>query len=168
MAAATIATGKAARKTLMLFFKVPGGSPEYELIGKGIEEASISQSASVEAKPDILGNTDVTLDSYEKTTDLDPIYVTGGDKYSEWLDELEEKEKILDDAKATFLVVKAYKTVEEGKYVAWEQDAVVEITEFGGDTKGVNIPNTLHWVGDRTYGTFDPKTKAFTADGAAA
>ena len=81
---------------------------------------------------------------------------------------LEEKEKILDDAKATFLVVKAYKTVEEGKYVAWEQDAVVEITEFGGDTKGVNIPNTLHWVGDRTYGTFDPKTKAFTADGAAA
>lgn len=164
MATATIATGKAQRKTLMLFFKSPGGSPEYELIGRGIEEASISQSASVNAVADITGNTDVTLESYEKTTDLDPIYVTGGNKFSEWLDDLEEKEKILDDAKATFLVVKAYKTTEARKYVAWEQEAVVEITDFGGGVTGVNAPCTLHWCGERTYGTFDPTTKAFTPD----
>ena len=29
-----------------------------------------------------------TLSSYEKTTDLDPIYVEGGNKFSEWLDNL--------------------------------------------------------------------------------
>lgn len=165
MMAATYASGKAQRKTLMFFFKVPGdSSPVYEIIGKGIEEAGISQSANVETVVDILGNAETTLDQYEKTTELDPIYLTGENKFSQWLDEVEEKEKILDDAKGTFLVVKAYKSTEEGKYVAWEQDAVVELTDFGGGTKGVNLPCTLHWCGPRTFGTFDPSTKAFTPD----
>lgn len=166
--AATYAPGKAQRKTLMFFFKVPGGStPAYEIIGKGIEEAGISQSANVETTTDILGNTEVTLDKYEKTTDFDPIYISGESKYAQWLDEAEEKEKVLDDARATFLVVKAYKTVEESKYVAWEQDAVVELTEFGGGTAGVNLPCTLHWCGPRNYGTFDPSTQTFAKEGAA-
>lgn len=166
MMAATYATGKAQRKTLMFFFKVPGdSSPVYEIIGKGIEEAGISQSANVETVVDILGNAETTLDQYEKTTELDPIYVTGDSKFSQWLDEVEEKEKILDDAQATFLVVKAYKTTGESKYVAWEQKAVVELTDFGGGTKGVNLPCTLHWCGPRTFGTFDPSNQTFTVDG---
>ena len=163
MPEATIATGKAARKSLMLFYKPKGASPTYELIGKGIEEASISQSANIETVRDIIGNTETTLDYYEKTTDLDPIYLVGGNKFSERLDEIEEKEQTLDDVRETFLVVKAYKS-NAGKFTAWEQDAVIELTEFGGDTKGVNLPCTLHWVGERTYGTFDPSTKEFTAE----
>lgn len=166
MAGVTIAAGKAKRSTLMFFFKVPGGStPAYELIGKGIEEASISQSAQIDSVTDILGNTETTLSSYEKSTDLDPVYVEGGNKFSEWLDDLEEKEGILDDAKATFLVVKAYKTSSATSYTAWEQEAIVELTDFGGDTKGVNAPCTLHWVGERKMGTFNPTTKTFTVGG---
>lgn len=165
MAGKTITAGKAKRKELMLFYKVPGGSPSYEIIGKDIEEAGISPSASVEPKRNILGETSVTLDSYEKTTDLDPIYVEGGNKFSEWLDEIEEKEMILDDVKGTFLTVKTYKTDGAGKYVAWEQDAIVELTKFGGNTKGVSAPCTLHWCGPRTFGAFDPATKTFTPDG---
>lgn len=99
---------------------------------------------------------------------MDPIYVEGGNKFSEWLDNLEETNAILDDAVGTFVVVKMYKTTEESKYVAWKQQAVVELTGFGGDTKGVNAPCTLHWIGERTMGTFDPSTKKFTADGAGA
>ena len=166
--AATYAAGKAQRKSLMFFFKVPNGStPAYEIIGKGIEEAGISQSANVETTYDILGNTEVTLDKYEKTTDFDPVYISGESKYAQWLDDLEEKEKVLDDAQATFLVVKAYKTTAENEYVAWEQKAVVELTDFGGGTKGVNLPNTLQWCGARTYGTFNPSTQKFTPDGSA-
>lgn len=165
---ATIKTGKAKRKDLAFFYKVPDGEPAYEIIGKRIEEASISQSAEVESVTDILGNTETDLSSYEKTTDLDPVYMEGGNKFAEFLDSLEETNAILDDCKATFLVVKMYKTSTDSKYVAWEQDAIVELTEFGGDTKGVNMPCTLHWVGERTMGTFDPSTKRFTADGAGA
>ncbi len=160
---ATIKTGKAKRQELALFYKT---EDTLELIGKGIEEASINPSASVETVKDITGNTETTLDSYEKTTDLDPIYVEGGNKFSEFLDNLEETNATLDDAKAKFVWVKMYKTTEESKYVAWEQEAVVELTSFGGGTKGVNAPCTLHWTGERTMGTFDPSTKRFTADGA--
>ena len=160
---ATIKSGKAKRKELAFFFKT---ETELEIIGKGMEEASISPSATVESVNDILGNTETTLSSYEKTTDLDPIYVEGGNKFSEFLDNLEETNAILDDAVGTFVVVKMYKTTEETKYVAWEQKAIVELTGFGGDTKGVNAPCTLHWIGERTMGTFDPSTKQFTADGA--
>lgn len=162
---ATIKTGKAKRKELAFFFET---KDTLEIIGKGMEEASISPSATVESVNDILGNTETTLSSYEKTTDLDPIYVEGGNKFSEWLDNLEETNAILDDAVGTFVVVKMYKTIEETKYVAWKQQAVVELTGFGGDTKGVNAPCTLHWIGERTMGTFDPSTKKFTADGAGA
>ena len=162
---ATIKTGKAKRKELAFFYKTEN---TLEIIGKGIEEASISPSAEIESVTDILGNTETTLSSYEKTTDLDPIYLEGGNKFSEWLDTLEETNAILDDAVGTFVVVKLYKTTEETKYVAWEQQAVVELTGFGGDTKGVNLPCTLHWIGERTMGTFDPSTKQFTAGGAGA
>lgn len=160
---ATIKTGKAKRKELAFFYKT---EDTLEIIGKGIEEASISPSAEIESVTDILGNTETTLSSYEKTTDLDPIYLEGGNKFSEWLDTLEETDAILDDAVGTFVVVKLYKTTEETKYVAWEQQAVVELTGFGGDTKGVNLPCTLHWIGERTMGTFNPSTKQFTADDA--
>lgn len=162
---ATIKTGKAKRKELAFFYKT---EDTLEIIGKGIEEASISPSAEIESVTDILGNTETTLSSYEKTTDLDPIYLEGGNKFSEWLDTLEETDAILDDAVGTFVVVKLYKTTEKTKYVAWEQQAVVELTGFGGDTKGVNLPCTLHWIGERTMGTFDPSTKQFTAGGAGA
>ncbi len=162
---ATIKIGKAKRKELAFFFKT---EDTLEIIGKGIEEASINPSATVESTNDILGNTETVLSSYEKTTDLDPIYVEGGNKFSEFLDNLEETNAILDDAVGTFVVVKMYKTTEETKYVAWEQKAIVELTGFGGDTKGVNAPCTLHWIGERTMGTFDPSTKQFTADGAGA
>lgn len=162
---ATIKTGKAKRKELAFFYKT---EDTLEIIGKGIEEASISPSAEIESVTDILGNTETTLSSYEKTTDLDPIYLEGGNKFSEWLDTLEETDAILDDAVGTFVVVKLYKTTEETKYVAWEQQAVVELTGFGGDTKGVNLPCTLHWIGERTMGTFNPSTNQFTADDAGA
>ena len=80
---ATIKTGKAKRKELAFFFET---EDTLEIIGKGMEEASINPSATVESVNDILGNTETTLSSYEKTTDLDPIYVEGGNKFSDgWI-----------------------------------------------------------------------------------
>lgn len=163
---AGIAKGKQKRKTFVLFYAPTGAVPE--AIGKGIEEMGIEQSPNVESVNDVLGNTTTDLDAYEKTTELDPIYIEGGVLFSERLDEIEEKELVLDDVVDDFLWVKLYKTTADGKYVAWKQQAVIELTSFGGGTKGINAPATLHWIGERTLGTFDPATKTFTpGDGAA-
>ena len=160
-----IASGKQKRKSFALFYAPAGKTPE--IIGKGIESVAIEQSPTVESTADVLGNVETELSSYEKTTELDPIYVTGGNLFSEKLDEIEEKELILEDVVQPFIWAKLYKTAEAGKYVAWKQDAVIELTSFGGDTKGVACPCTLHWIGERTFGTFDPATKTFAPDGGA-
>lgn len=160
MTETTIAQGKQARKTFALFYE--GATPE--LIGRGIEELSIEQGANVESKRDITGFTEVVLDSYEKTTALDPIYIAGGSQFSELLDNIEENELTGDAVVHPFLWVKLYKKTADGKYAAFRQEAVVELTGFGGDVKGVNAPCTLHWCGERTMGSFDPVTKTFTTN----
>ena len=162
----TIKQGKQPRKDFCLFYSPTDET--LELIGKGIEDAAIEQGAEINTVKDITGSSDTSLDGYEKTTSLDPIYVTGGNKFSEKLDEIEEKELIGDDVIQDFVWAKLYKTTENGKVRAWKQKAVVELTSFGGDIKGVNAPCTLHWIGERTYGTLDPSTKQFTPDAAAA
>ena len=163
MANDTIASGKQARKTFCLFYE--DSESALELIGKGIEELSIEQGAEINTVKDVTGANSTSLDAYEKTTALDPIYVEGGFKFSERLDEIEEKELTGPDVELTFVWAKVYKTTEGAKCRAWRQKAVVELTSFGGDVKGVNAPCTLHWVGERTYGEFDPSAKTFTPDG---
>lgn len=162
MAVNTIATGKQLRKTFALFYD---DANALELIGKGIEEIAIEQGAEVETKKDVTGSSQTELTGYEKSTALDPIYVEGGVKFSELLDTIEEMELVGDAVVKPFVCAKAYKKDATGKYSAWRQNAVIELTSFGGDIKGVNAPCTLHWTGTREYGTFDPTTKKFTAVG---
>ncbi len=154
---ASINKGKALRKHFALLYDC--GS-ELEIIGKGIEDMSIAQNANVETKSDVLGHNETILDKYEKSTDLDPIYVEGGNKFSEFLDEVEEQNLTGDSVEKDFVWVKIYKpiTSKENTYKAWKQSAVVELTSFGGDTKGVSAPCTLHWIGERTHGTVTVST----------
>lgn len=165
-----IANGKALRKHFALFY-VPD-STTFEVIGKGIEEMSISQNANVETTADVLGNNETVIDKYEKSTDLDPIYVEGGNKFSEFLDEIEEQELTGDKLEKEFVWVKLYKPLEGSinQYKAWKQKAIVELTDFGGDTKGVSAPCTLHWIGERIHGSVTvteadgKKSYSFTAE----
>lgn len=148
-----IASGKALRKHFALFYASDANT--LEIIGKGIEDMSIAPNANVETTSDILGNNETILDKYEKSTDIDPIYVEGGNKFSEFLDEIEERELTGDAVVKEFIWVKLYKPLSGSttKFKAWKQKAVVELTNFGGDTKGVSAPCTLHWIGGRTHGS---------------
>ncbi|MBQ7957213.1 MAG: hypothetical protein IJ279_04165 [Clostridia bacterium] len=158
-----IKSGKALRKHFALLFEAGTDSASnLEIIGKGIEDMSIAPNANVETTSDILGNNETILDKYEKSTDVDPIYVEGGNKFSEFLDKVEEEELTGDSVVKEFVWVKLYKPLlEKGEttkesdtvFKAWKQKAVVELTNFGGDTKGVSAPCTLHWVGKRTHGS---------------
>ena len=49
-------------------------------------------------------------------------------------------------------------------YKAVKQDCYVIPTSYGGDTSGYQIPFSVNYVGERTKGTYDPKTGEFTAD----
>lgn len=60
--------------------------------------------------------------------------------------------------------VKGENGEESNVFVAYKETAVIEITSYGGDTTGYQIPFTVHYQGDRVKGKFDISTKAFTPD----
>ena len=47
---------------------------------------------------------------------------------------------------------------------AVREDVFVIPNSYGGDTSGVQVPFSINYAGNRTEGTFDIKTKKFTAN----
>ena len=50
----------------------------YERLGKDLEEYRPELSAEVESKKNILGETSISISSYEKTASVDPYYAENG------------------------------------------------------------------------------------------
>lgn len=165
------AESEAKRKDFMTFWVIDGDvdnitKTNLEIIGKGVEDMPISQSANTEETDDVLGNHQFSVTSYAKSMTVDPLKVSGASKYSQKIDELEETQATLDELELTYLCVKRYKTDASGNMRAWVQKGVVEITDFAPGLEGVSGTHTIHYVGDRTLGVVNPETMAFTPDGA--
>lgn len=167
----TYAEGEAKRKDFMTFWVIDGNvenitKENLEIIGKGVEDMPISQSANTQESDDVLGNHHFAVTSYAKSMTVDPLKVSGKSKYSQKIDELEETQATLDELELTYLCVKRYKTDASGNMRAWVQKGVVEITDFAPGLEGVSGTHTIHYIGERTFGVVNPQTMAFTADGA--
>ena len=139
-------------------------TPEYVRLGKDLEEYSAEMSANVNSKQNILGDTSTVIDGYEITASVEPYYAESGDALFEKLQGIIDERKTLDDLKTTVIEVHLWETETSGAYPAYKEDAIIEVTSYGGDTTGYQIPFTLHYVGNRVSGTFNPTTKAFTAN----
>ena len=138
------------------------GSPQYVRLGDDLEEYSPELSANVEKKSNILGQTSVTIDSYQKQGEVAPYYASKGDKLFEALQAVIDGDMVLDDLKTDMVEVKLWDE-QEGKYPAIKEEVYIEVASYGGDTTGYQIPFNVHYTGIKTAGTFDVATKAFTA-----
>ena len=49
-----------------------------------------------------------------------------------------------------------------GGVAAVKEECYVEVSSYGGDTTGYQIPFNIHYTGVKTKGTFDPASKKFT------
>ena len=47
-------------------------------------------------------------------------------------------------------------------FPAIRAEAYIEITSYGGDTTGYQIPFTIHYTGNKETGTFDVQSRTFT------
>jgi hypothetical protein len=72
--------------------------------------------------------------------------------------------KVLDELKADVVEVKLWEAAQEGKYPASREEVIIEVTSYGGDTTGYQIPFTLHYTGSKVKGTFDVTSKTFTQE----
>lgn len=152
---------KIERKFLAHFIGV--GEDTYERLGKDLEEFSPEMSAQVETKKNILGETSVLISGYEKTAGVEPFYAESGSALFQKLQQIIDGDLVLDDLMADVVEVKLWEPAEDGGYPAVKEAVYIEVTSYGGDTTGYQIPFTIHYTGNKVKGTFDVTTKTFTA-----
>ena len=136
----------------------------YERLGKDLEEYSPEMSAEVNTSKNILGETSILISSYEKTASVEPFYAETGSKLFPRLQTIIDESLVLDDLKTDVVEVKLWEEGADGSFPAIREEAYIEVSSYGGDTTGYQIPFTLHYTGVKTKGTFKPGDNSFTPD----
>lgn len=136
---------------------------KYEQLGKDLEEYSVELAAEVEKKKNILGETSINISGYEKTASVEPYYAEEGSALFERLQAIIDGNLVMDALKTDVVEVKLWENEGENVYSAIKEEAYIEVTSYGGDTTGYQIPFTVHYTGVKVKGTFNPSTGTFTA-----
>ena len=136
--------------------------PEFVRLGKDLEEFTPEMSAKVERVQNILGESRVLVSGYEKTAAVEGYYAERGTALFDLLQSIIDKDLVMDDVKTQVLEVKLWESAPEGAYPAILEEAFIEVTGYGGDSKGYRIGFNLHFTGVKKWGVFDPKSSTFT------
>lgn len=154
---------KIARKYLAHFINAAkSGAAVYERLGKDLEEYVAEFNAEVEKKKNILGETSVMLSSYEKQGSVEPWYAESGSALFTRLQGIIDNDYVLDDVASDVVEVKLWETPKGTAYPAVKETVCIEVTSYGGDSTGYQIPFNVHYTGIKTTGTFDIANKTFT------
>ena len=142
------------------------GTPNYVRLGQDLEEYNVEMNANVETRRNILGDASTIIDGYEPQASVEPYYADDDDPMFEKLQKIVDERRTLDDLKTTVVEVHLWEPVEgsANTFVAYREDAIIEVSSYGGDTTGYQISFNLHHIGNRVKGTFNVSTKAFTED----
>ena len=156
---------KIERKYMAHFINAAKSGEEavFERLGQDLEEFSPELAAQVETKKNILGQSSVLISGYEKTAAVEPFYAQSGSALFNRLQEIIDGDLVLDELKAEVVDVKLWEGDESGAYPAVKEAVYLEVTSYGGDTTGYQIPFTIHYTGEKVKGTFNVSTKTFTA-----
>ena len=154
--------GKIERKYLAHYINTAeNGEAVYERLGKDLEEFSPELAAQVDTKRNILGETAIVISGYEKTGAVEPFYAEEGSGLFERLQNIVDSNLVLDQLKTDVVEVKLWDTAADGSYPAIREVCYIEVTGYGGDSTGYQIPFTLHYTGEKTHGMFHPVDKTF-------
>ncbi len=138
-------------------------TPIYERLGKDLEEFSIELNPNVETKQNILGESTTKVDGYQPSSSVEPYYADEGTNLFNRLQDIIDNRRTLDELKTDAVEVHLWEPVVEGtSYIAYREDIIFEVSSYGGDTTGYQIPFTIHYIGNRVKGVFNVLTKTFT------
>ncbi|WP_337564981.1 hypothetical protein [Gemmiger formicilis] len=104
-------------------------------------------------------------EEFDDPDELPPLYWEGYDRgYEDALESIIDNDLVLDDLKTDIVEVKLWDAQSSGAFPAVREECYIEVSSYGGDTTGYQIPFNVHYTGVKTKGTFNPTTKAFTAE----
>ena len=135
----------------------------YERLGQDLEEFSPEMAAQVETKKNILGENSVLISGYEKTAAVEPFYASQGSELFQRVLAFIVGVLVLEELKAYVVDVMLWEADQSGAFPAVKETVYIEVTGYGGDTTGYQIPFTIHYTGEKVKGTFNISTKTFTA-----
>lgn len=154
---------KIERKFLKHYINATPGeaTATYEVLGKDLEEMNVELNPETEKKKNILGEVSIVTSSYEPQSSVEPFYAEDDSALFAFLQDIIDGRKTLDALKTDVVEVHTWEG-SGASYKAFKEEAFVEISQYGGDTKGYGIPFNIHYTGNRVEGTFNPTTKVFT------
>ena len=157
---------KIERKYLAHFINAAASGEEavYVRLGKDLEEFAPEMAAEVETKKNILGETNVLISGYQKTASVEPYYAENGSELFERLQAIIDGNLVQDALRTDVIEVKLWKEAADGAYEAYKEEAYIEVTSYGGDTTGYQIPFTVNYVGDKVSGYYNSSDGSFAAD----
>lgn len=161
---------KATRKLLRTYVNLgESGSPDWFLLGDGVEESSIELNPNTETITDVTGKTTTNVTKWEATQSFSPFTVKGGSKlafklHKIWID---KKPELL----SQFEILNCYKYVgddTDGYDAEIQKNCTINITSIGGSAY-VDMPISINYSNEATKGTvkFTDDMPTFTADSAA-
>jgi len=140
---------------------IEAGDGVYVRLGADLEEYAPEMSASVEKSKNILGQTSVAITGYEKSATVEPYFARKGDPLFARLQAIIDGALVLDALKTHVVEVKLWEE-DEGGFPAVREEAYLEVTSYGGNTDGYQIPFVIHYTGAKEQGRFNIETKSFT------
>ena len=144
---------KAPRKLLMTYVDVSdSGTPEWELVGRGVEDSAIELNPSTETVTDILGITDTSVTKWEPNQSFDPNTVKGGSKLNHKLHQIWQDKKPELLSKFNVLIVYAYLGEKNNFEAEVQKNCTINITSLGGSAY-VDMPIEISFSNDSTKGT---------------
>ncbi len=138
-------------------------TPDWYPIGEDNDEITRERNDSVDGKKNVLGHTIFTVTKGAQTTEIDPVKIRGNDKLSYLLYMINKYDLVNEKAKLTGMEVFYADEQSSGVYGAWTEGVMIEGKSWGGNVEATQSPMTIHWDGKKVHGTFEPKTKTFTA-----
>ena len=98
------------------------GDASYTRLGSDLEEYSPELTANVEKKSNIVGETTVTINGYQKQGEVSPYYAEPGDPLFERLQAIIDGDLVLDDLKTDIVEVKLWDKDTAGAYPAVREE----------------------------------------------
>lgn len=144
---------KAARKLLLTYVDVSDTeTPEWELVGKGVEDSAIELNPNTETVTDITGVTETSVNKWEPSQSFEPNTVRGGSKlnfklHRIWQDKAPE---LLSQFKV--MVVYAYIGENSEFDAEIHKNCTINITSIGGSSY-VDMPISITYSNDIDKGT---------------
>ena len=151
---------KAERKLLVTAVNVGdsiaegSGTPDWQIVGVGVEDSSIEYNPDTETITDILGITETTVNKLETSQTLDPMTVRGRSKFAIKLYNQVKYNRLSELSMYEVMQIHAY-VGSAGSYEAEVHKNCTLTPQSLGGSSYVDMPIDINYSNDKVHGTVD-------------